>query len=316
MALNLNKINTQSVGVIKSILVMKKLFFGLLFLATVGAVLIGCEKLSNDIQQPKQPKSTNWIADDFDLFPFRFPENTDVIIQGDSIHFDLPEGYAMIGLTDDNTFLQVNGGGGSITCTCLSGSGGCSPVKKGKDYACVMTTCSNCEKSTSSSSGKRFKQMIIVNLEEGLGFLVDEPADLDGRLLLPPEFLEHELFAKDLEEINQLIEEVIMQYEEEGKDLTKTQISFYQFSGYIIPLEIPFEADTRSPYIQNWGTSGGAECSCNKGGSDCPKKSLFGAVYCDASDCQSCTLSGTVYFPNTGDDPKQLTISNYHISLN
>ena len=114
-----------------------------------------------------------------------------------------------------------------------------------------------------------------------------------------------------------MIEEVIIQYEEEGKDLTKTQISFYQFSGYIIPLEIPFEADTRSPYIQNWGTSGGAECSCNKGGSDCPKKNLFGtAVYCDASDCQSCTLSVTVYFPNTGDDPKQLTISNYHISLN
>ena len=114
-----------------------------------------------------------------------------------------------------------------------------------------------------------------------------------------------------------MIEEVIMQYEEEGKDLTKTQISFYQFSGYIIPIEIPYGSDTRSPYIQNWGTSGGAECSCNKGGSDCPKKNLFGtAVYCDASDCQSCTLSGTVYFPNTGDDPKQLTISNYHISLN
>lgn len=294
---------------------MEKSLFSFLFLVSLGATFVGCEKFTNEAQINHQSKSTTQVTDDIDFFPFRFPENTVIEIDGNTLHFDLPEGYAIVGLSEDNTFFQMNGGNGSVTCTCLSGSSGCSPVKRGKEYACVMTSCNNCEKST-SSGGRRFKQMIIVKLEEGSDFLLDEPADLDGRLLLPPEFLEYELFANDLKEINRMIEEVKIQYQEEGKDLTKTQISFYQFSGYIIPLEMPYEADTRSPYIQNWGTSGSATCSCNKGAGDCPKKNLFGtAVYCDASNCQSCTMSGTVYFPNTGDEPRELSISNYRVSM-
>ncbi|RYZ43545.1 MAG: hypothetical protein EOO71_03030 [Myxococcaceae bacterium] len=41
----------------------------------------------------------------------------------------------------------VEEGGGSVTCKCTSGSGGCSPAKVGSDVGCVMTTCSACSKS-------------------------------------------------------------------------------------------------------------------------------------------------------------------------
>jgi hypothetical protein len=37
--------------------------------------------------------------------------------------------------------------GGGITCTCNSGSGGCSPGKVGNNVGCVMSSCSNCSKS-------------------------------------------------------------------------------------------------------------------------------------------------------------------------
>jgi hypothetical protein len=36
---------------------------------------------------------------------------------------------------------------------------------------------------------------------------------------------------------------------------------------------------------------GGVSCSCNSGGSSCPKGGKLGASWCDASNCQSCTMS-------------------------
>jgi hypothetical protein len=47
----------------------------------------------------------------------------------------------------------------------------------------------------------------------------------------------------------------------------------------------------KTAYVEPIADEGGVTCSCNSGGSSCPKGGKLGASWCDASNCQSCTMS-------------------------
>jgi hypothetical protein len=73
------------------------------------------------------------------------PEGAQVVpdVKANRLRF-VPGGSDTRSGSSDAELIQEEGG---ITCTCNSGSGGCSPAKLGGNVGCVMSTCSNCSKS-------------------------------------------------------------------------------------------------------------------------------------------------------------------------
>jgi len=281
---------------------MKNLLYGALFLALVGMVFAGCDKLSEQLES----STKSLKIDQQDLFPFDFPDNTIVEIVDNTIYFDLPEGYSIIGITEEMTFFQsVSGASGTITCTCLVESGGCSPTKSGDTYACVMSTCSNCEKSgTVSEIAQQFSEIIIINPDKQ-GFY-KLASNLNSKIVLPPEFLNYKLFNEPLKKLNDQ-----MSNSNDGR----RKIVFYELYGYIVPLDISFDEDTYSAYVSNDYNNSGVDCKCNDQCSDCPKEVIpLTAVYCDASNCKSCTMSATIYSPQSGEE-NIIEIFNHRISI-
>ena len=283
---------------------MKNLLYGTLFLALVGIAFVGCEKSENDTNDTKRVRAND--SQKQDLFPFDFPEKTKLKLEGNTLYFDLPEGYSIVGITKDKTFFQsVSGASGTITCTCLKESGGCSPAKSGDTYACVMTTCSSCEKSTSISGSRyQFSELIIIN-PDGQGPYA-KAYNLHKKIVLPKEFINYDLFYNTIKKLRDGFS---------NPNEKKRKIVFYELYGYVIPLDIPFSEDTYSAFILNDRNSSGIDCNCNTQGGNCPKEVIpFTAVYCDASNCKSCTMSATIRSPQT-DDVNRIEIFNNRISI-
>lgn len=272
---------------------LQKLLFGSVILALVGIsfAFTSFEK--------------NSLNDNLELFAFDFPENTLVEINGNTIHFDLPDGYSIVGITPQQTFFQSEyGASGSITCTCLKEDGGCSPAKSGDTYLCVMSSCSNCEKTNSiAGSNYTFTDIIIINPDRQGPY--SEAQNLDSKIVLPQKFINFELFLKPIKEFHDRYSTI---------NDNKRKIVFYDLYGYIVPLDVPFSSDTYSAYISNDYNNTGVNCNCNEG-KDCPKENVpLVGVYCDATNCKSCTLTASIKTPETG-DINQIEIFNHRISI-
>lgn len=196
----------------------------------------------------------------------------------------------------DNWFLLTNQNGKwqhsaaiKVTCTCNSGNGGCSPGAKGDSVACVMTTCSNCSKSTDSNfiPVKKDQEGITFANKDEIGVL----PPVDKTLLSIPEV--KAALAKFKSNLNII----------EGQKASK--LAMVRIYGRIGALEIPDSArlpNMSSPFsdaaniliasnITSIKAAAAKTCTCNSGGS-CPHDSVLGVHWCDASNCKSCTMSG------------------------
>ncbi len=85
-----------------------------------------------------------------------FPAGTQLNVQGDIISYELPEGYMLIGdLINQPSITLSAEPTGSVTCTCESASGECTPWRTGDQSGCSTTnsSCSTCKMKTSALSG-------------------------------------------------------------------------------------------------------------------------------------------------------------------
>lgn len=225
--------------------------------------------------------SSSWVPLNLD-----FPENTLFEYTAHSITFTLPEPYYLLGIDVNGVFHRSADGTGGVTCTCTSGSGGCSPVHSGGDYGCLMSTCESCDKSNSIKGvDAEIKDFVIMN-PDGSGF-VTAFSHLDGKRLLPPAFLDAPEVVRFLEDLDELIPPT--------SPNAAHKVVFINAYGYVLPVEVPSDIDDTSVAF-HVGGSGDSDltCSCNSPSGDCPRRKKFTVTYCDAENCQSCTMAGLV----------------------
>lgn len=263
---------------------MKKINL-LLALSFLLVSLFSCSKDEANLDKKDENHSTTSISsvanvndDDLDYFPFKFPHGTTVIEGDNKISFELPDGYLAYGFSGNNSFTSFNKG--SVTCSCSSGSGGCSPGKIGDTVACVMTTCSSCTKSGSSYfESNQFREVAIFNMNEPIAFF-SNVTELNGKIMLPPQYYDLDIIKDRLIEL----EENLLPAE-----TSETKIVPISLYGYVVLIEVAMNVDTTSPYMM----ASSVKCGCNSGGS-CPKDSKLIAVWCDASNCKSCTMNTSI----------------------
>ncbi len=258
----------------------------------------------------------------------------------DFVRFELPEGYAFVGKDErGEPFLIVEPVG--VICTCLDGGGGCSPVRRGSNFDCLMTTCGNCRKEAYRLSGEgkqKFELLGVVykgKAEEALSLFGDkEPPVLrivsvgaDEQAARQLSFMEgFALVSAGLLEQDKLIP---APFHKEYLDLPGVRAAVNEWAenlktaGWNEEMQKHFAATGELPKgfvlvkaaiygipvalvtpqgndLNRWALlkraagvveiEGGVKCSCLKGGSVCPKNSMLGVVYCDASNCKSCKM--------------------------
>lgn len=261
---------------------MKRYFLLIIMISLVlGFVSCANDETRYEETHSETLKNVNSLSNSENLnyFSFKFPEGTEIVEADDKISFELPNGYLAYGISDNNVFSSFTKG--SITCKCTSGGGGCSPGKIGGNVACVMTTCDSCTKSGSSYlDNERFNEIGIFNMNEPMAFF-SNAMELNGRIMLPSKFYELDIIEEQLKEL----EENLLPAE-----TTETKIVPISLYGYVVLIEVAKNIDTTSPYM----ITSSVKCGCNSTGK-CPKDSKLIAVWCDASDCQSCTMTTSIF---------------------
>lgn len=228
-------------------------------------------------------KSEILLEGEPDYFTFKFPEGTKIVEKENEVLFELPEGYIAYGINDDNRFTALTNG--TLTCTCSSGSGGCSPAKSGNIYACAMTSCNTCNRSVSSSaSASLFRDLVILNVDEPVGFFKNAD-ELNGEILLPAEFFKLDLIDSVL---------LVIYNNLDSAETTETRIYPISIYGYVFLLEVAANLDDSSPHLAPSSVS----CACNTNGT-CTRHRNVIATYCDSSSCKSCTLTATISNPGS-----------------
>ena len=86
---------------------------------------------------------------------------------------------------------------------------------------------------------------------------------------------------------------------------------FVEILGLIFTFEIPADIDNSSVSLfKGTGDDGKISCSClSPSNGTCPKKDKLVATYCDASNCQSCKMSGAKVVDQNGLQ-QQITIDD------
>lgn len=273
-----------------------KTYFKLFLTICLLLMLFSCSNEDQSVHQLESMIIENRAQSNaFISFGLDFPIGTEILIEGNTLTYNLPEPYYILGIDDlGNYYMSQPGGEGGVTCTCNSGSGGCSPTKiKGK-YGCAMSSCSNCSKSftTPDHDDVVLKNAIIIDPEMS-GF-IQNLDDLDGKKLVPSEFMS----SNEMQSLFQFIEGEVDNIDSQNK----IEIPLLAY-GHVVILRIPKEEDNTSLRFINQNNQdeispgfpdeGGISCSCNSDGS-CPKDWNVIATWCDATNCQSCTLSGII----------------------
>ena len=217
------------------------------------------------------------------------PTGSTTSINGNTLSFVLPEGYELIGASNDGSFLRAPAG--TITCTCLDANNGCSPADAAGEQACVTTSCGNCHKEVKEDNpqvGINHDDYSVIRTD-GFEFIT-QPSQLQGMRLASHALLQTALVESLLQELD----EVMLP----GEPGEPTKLVLYNLLGQVVVFEVPVSIDDVSLTIT--GDGGAIKCKCLKGGS-CPKKGKFMATWCDASNCQSCEMSGTSILSQDGE---------------
>lgn len=220
-----------------------------------------------------------------------FPGNTTFTVNGNTVHWQLPTGYTAVGV--NNSWQYFRATAGDVTCTCTKETGGCSPATANGGVACVMTTCSECTKKESLTGIIQELTKIIVINDSGLT-LVTNFSQLKDKKLFSGEF-------KDLPEFNAVFNQIAtLQIESENPNLKKT--IFADILGIIFTCEIPADIDDSSlSLFKGPGDDGKVSCSCLSPSTGvCPLDNKWVAKWCDASNCQSCKMSGAKVVDRSG----------------
>lgn len=258
----------------------------LFFFLFLSLLLFSCSKYESQLENNDINESENVINsaktvndENLDYFPFKLPEGTVIIEKENEISFELPEGYLAYGIDSNNNYTSFTKG--SVTCNCTGGKSGCSPGKIGDTVACVMTTCGSCTKSGSAYfDSTMFSEIGIFKIDEPMAFF-NKPTDLNDKIMLPPQFYDLDIIENQLIELkNNLL----------PAETTETKIVPISLYGYVVLIEVAKNVDTTSPYM----ITSSVKCGCNTSGS-CPKDSKLIAVWCDASNCKSCTMTTSIF---------------------
>ncbi len=162
---------------------------------------------------------------------------------------------------------QVN-----VTCTCQDKMGGCNPTYHQGSVGCMMTECGSCVR------GGAF---VPFNTRyQGVTFATDQ--EIRELPSFTPKFFDVPQVAK---EMAQFLKENGGLQSENTADIEVRHVPVNVY-GYIASITVPATAREASLPIARVNV----RCSCNSGGG-CTHGSRFGYHWCDASNCQSCTLT-------------------------
>ena len=243
------------------------------------------------------------------------PNGTKIFENEDGSYLvSLPEGYEYILKAVESDEI-LTAAGGSVTCTCTGGSGGCSPCNKGKMYGCMMTTCNSCTKGAIMNPGGGKKEYdvlgIIARDITPLRFLSINKIDETnlGSLLKSSEIpyfsnLHSAIFqySKANEMIDEYLKNVFSPEDfariKEGKEPNVEIVyALADFYGNTIGIIVPKSKLTGDEIIQ---AAASWTCKCNTAGSSCPDESTIIYNACNANNCKSCTGSKSIKHNNTG----------------
>lgn len=273
----------------------------------MGIIFYAC---SEDFIEPvidinENVTETNTKSTDlFRAFNLPFPNGTKFSMEGEIVNFQLPRSHYVVGVDKTGNFYEsARGANGSVTCKCTEVSG-CNPIKSGSDLGCLMTEgCKTCEKSGAISTIDMDFEYIAIFTDE-YRMDVTNYDQLHEQYVLPPVFLNYDPIKNQIEELNKLVNA-----DEHRSENTK--IIFLNSHGYILPFEIPSNADNTSIYSRGLGTLG-TTCGCNVQG-NCPKNKKWGVIWCDASNCTDCTLSTSL--ANSNNEFRELEIKNDRVYI-
>ena len=229
--------------------------------------------------QSSGTKTTALTIEDVDMYSSRFPQGTSYDIVGNQLTWTLPNGYTAISF--DETNARVMSSSGTLTCTCVAGSGGCSPaVNNYGEYFCIQPVdCQTCNSvmETSSGSGKLTGLTIT---QPGHFEFIDEFLDLQDLRVAPAMILQLDTFANALAAFTA----------NAAKDATSstTKTVLLDAWGLVVLVEVP--ADVASDALT---APTEPSCVCNSGDDGCELKKGSNVTYCRANECMSCSLTVT-----------------------
>jgi len=196
--------------------------------------------------------------------------------------------------TNTNDKRASAGLSGSVTCTCNKESGGCSPDQKGN---CYMTSCSNCSKSTSGVMIKNMKNKEVEfhsskeSLEQNLP---DTNKELFN-LIQVKEALR--IFKRAYSKYLVFDDEYCPESKVSGVCKAKkgdvfVGVDVFGSTTYVPANKAIFKDSRFQASRARAGLVSVSSLSCSCADGSCPMDSTWGHKYCDASNCQSCTMSG------------------------
>lgn len=272
---------------------MKKLNYLVLCLLTTTvllSIISSCSKTENHKEEPIPAAN---------LAPFTFPEKATIETLGNHINYTLPDGYTGYGVDQQGNFISFNNG--SITCTCKSGDGGCSPTTVGSSGGCLMTTCESCDlKRATRISG------VDVVLEEAIILAMGTPVkkvtsveDLKGKIMLPPQFVKLDIIQDEIEKIEK---------EAARHNGERTKIAPVLLYGYVVMLEVP------EAYGLSTVASAYYVCNCTEGTTGWCRKQNYGTYIICESTCKGCTMRATLKEEDR-DKEYAMEVVNHRISF-
>ena len=198
--------------------------------------------------------------------------------------FELPEGYSLLGGSHDGTYALTTNG--TVTCTCISGSGGCSPATVGGEVACVMTSCETCSMEKGAPGQPLDFEDYAVIRDDHFAFIktLDQ---LDGLRLASSALLR----TPPLQEAINALAAWIMP----GEPNEPTKVVLVNVFNLIIACEVPVSVDTVSVELVSGGDDK-ISCTCVEGNT-CPLETMWPAKSCNADDCKSCKMMGAIVEP-------------------
>ncbi len=280
------------------------------FLISLAVILLlaGCQKEKNlAVKELNPEKDAKLIAgilqSSEDGIPF--PEGTKVLVQESGYtKLILPPGYHFI-MTELSTGELVDPGDdeeAGVTCACTKGSG-CTPVKFRKKYYCVMDDgCSSCDKSTTSATGAKVSISGIYHEEEGISILVKNAASglkkeltstIDQTLGNASRPLFKAPLIKEglLQLYNFIYDNNIPSFIAANEKTIPEGYGYIAVNiyGNIAAVPVPEHMIEQNYYRVD--EDGKPSCKCNDANPvGCEKDSYFGAVFCEAKGCKSCSL--------------------------
>lgn len=218
------------------------------------------------------------------LYNSRFPAGTHLEEIGTALHWTLPTGYSGIDVNSDGDTRLV-GGMGTLTCTCVQGSEGCSPAHSSDgSWFCIQPPeCATCNSTLSA-----------VTADDTISSLIFVKTG-------------HFSFVNSIEDVREL------------RLAPEAVLTFDTFSRALSDFLAPFAGDEGSAretvLLDAWGllvlanvesgsvpmaliTGAGKSCKCDSGDSGCSLVEGKNVDYCRASDCMSCSLTASAISPS------------------